>query len=906
MVDISWDIRYDIYEPGGKNKNKTPELKTKGGYPQIKNQEETSMHKFKKIIASVLTSAMTLSMAATAFAAVPSDVANTEYEEAAEVLSVLDIMVGDAEGTFRPDATMIRSEVAKVGVALSGLTDVANVNSSSTKYTDVVKNHWATGFINVASDQGMIVGDPEGTFRPDDKISYDEAVTIMVRALGYEPQAQAKGGFPTGYLVTARNIGLTKGVTNTEDNRITRGEVAQMAFNALTINMMEQTGFGSDVNYEVVDKTLLEDKLDVEKVTAQVMAVGNASLDGTSSLSKDQILIGKEIYKTGSADVRQVLGFTVDAYVREERNGDEVLLLARPAEGKNESVTVPAENIAKITNTEDEKELQYWEDLEKDNKTQKAPIEKNAKILYNGKSGTSADFKEIESGSITLLDTESNGVYDVVFVNETVNYVVEEVVESSHKIVDKYGQKTLVADPEDKNLTFVIVEGGHRVEIKDLKEWDVLTATISKDGELVYIEVSRESVEGKITEKSDDSFFINGKGYKVAKNYPNTIKLEDEGKFYLDIEGKIAAVDGETSLSSNYGYLVKADVTSGMEEVLEMKIFNKSGETELLKSGNKIKVNGVSGKTPDEALTALKGEGSSADGQLITFEKNADGKVTQINTATKSSAINEDKFMLNLVEENVEYKKTSGKLVGSSMSVNVMSSTVIFDIPAGKTDEDDFTIREKDFFVDGDKYNVMVFDVTEDRNAKAIIVTNSTGKANEESALAVVDRITVGKNDEGTDIENLYAFENGEKIELPTTETGVLVKGEDKAQKPLQQGDVIQYKTNAAGEIESVIVVFDISTKGTEAEVEVSDKMSTFYGKVTKKFSSSFNLQSNEGTVHNFSIGDAVIYNIDTTKTRNQITVGDAGDIQKYDELDPARVFVRVYDEVVKEIIVIR
>lgn len=862
------------------------------------------MHKFKKLIASVLTSIMTFSMAAVAFAAIPSDVADTKYEEAAEVLGVLEIMVGDTEGTFRPDDTIIRSEVAKVAVALSGLTEVANVTSGQAKYPDVPKGHWATGFINVATDQKMVIGDTEGTFRPDADITYQEAVTILVRALGYEPRAQAKGGYPTGYLVTASDIGLTKGISGAQNGPITRGDVARMAFNALTINMMEQTGFGADINYEVVDKTLLKDKLDVEKITDQVIAVGNASLDGSSNLSKDQILIGEEILKTGSADVRQVLGFTVDAYVTEDNRGDKVLLLARPADGKNESISVPAENIAEITNTESKKELQYWKDLDKDNKTTKANIKADAKIIFNGKAGTAEDFKVIESGSITLLDTTGKGTYDVVFVNETVNYVVEEVVVNSHKIVDKYGQKTLVADPEDDNLTFVMVKGTEEIEIADLKEWDVLTTTMSKDGELIYAEVCNEVVEGKVTEKSDDTYFINGEGYKVAKNYPGTIKLEDEGTFYLDVEGKIAAVNGETTISSNYAYLSKAGISSGMDKVLEMKVFTKEGKTELLETGSKVKVNGVSGRTPEQALADLKGEAASADGQLITFEVNSDGIVTQINTATASSSINEDKFMMNMSEEDVEYKAASGKLVGESMSVNVTADTVVFDIPEGKTDTSDFSIRDHKFFVDGDTYNVMVFDVTEDRNANAIIVTNSTGLANEESALAIVDKITIGKNEEGTEIENLYAYQNGEKVELSTTETGVLVKADGETM--LEQGDIIQYKTNAAGEIESVVVIFDIDTKNTEAEVEVSDKMYTYYGKVTKKFSSSFNMQVNDGTVHNFSIGDADIYNIDTTISRNQVTVGDAGDIQKYDELDPARVFVRVYNDVVREIIVIR
>ncbi|MBE7012475.1 MAG: S-layer homology domain-containing protein [Ruminococcaceae bacterium] len=857
------------------------------------------MLKCRKFIASVLTSIMTFSMMATAvFAAVPSDVANTKYEEAAEVLGVLNVMVGDDTGAFRPDDAIIRSEAAKVAVAISGLTEVANVTSGTTKYPDVFNGHWATGFINVATDQKMVVGDTAGTFRPDDKITYAEAVTILVRALGYEPQAQAKGGFPTGYLVTGSDIGLTKGVSGTQNKAVSRGDIARLAYNALTINMMEQTGFGNDVNYEVVEKTLLADKLNVEKIVGQVKAVGNASLDSSSNLNKNQILIEDEIYETGSADVRQVLGFTVDAYINE----DGELLLARPSEGKNNSVTVPAENIAEITNTESKKELQYWADLDNDKKPTKEAIHKDATILYNGKAGTAEDFKEIDSGSITLLDTDTNGSHDVVFVNETVNYVVEEVVESSHKIVDKYGQKTLVADPEDETLTFVLVKGTERIEIGDLKEWDVITATISKDGDLVYAEVCNESVKGKISRKSNDTYYIDGKGYKVAKNYPNAVNLEDEGTFYLDVEGKIAAVDSETTVSSNYGYLVDANVSSGMDEYLEIKVFTKDGKTAIYKSGSKVKVNGTSALSPEDAFDAVKGDAEKIVGQLITFELNSSDEIKEINTATVSSTIDEGKFTMNMQEDDVVYNSASGKLVGSSMSVNVAKDTVVFDIPAGKTDSSDFAIRNSDFFVDGDKYNVLVFDVTEDRTANAIIVTNSTGIANEESAIAIVDEISQGRNEDGDDIEHLYAYQNGKKVEFTTVDTGILVKGD----KALEQGDVIQIKTNAAGEIENITLLFDISTKDTEAEVEVSDKTTTYYGKVTKKFSTSFNMQVGDGTVHNFAIGDALVYEIDTAKSRNQITAADAGDIQKYDELDPSRVFVRVYNNVVQEIIIIK
>lgn len=867
------------------------------------------MFKFRRLISSVVAFSMTAVMlAGTALAAVPSDAVGTKYEEAAEVLGALKIMVGDAEtGNFRPDDAIIRSEVTKVGVTVMGLHEVAENSKHATKYPDVVKNHWANGFINVATEQGMVEGDDVGTFRPDQQIKYSEAVAILVRALGYEPQAESKGGYPGGYLVTASNIGLTKGVSATADQLISRGAVAQMAFNALTINLMEQTGFGSDVNYEVVDKTLLKDYLDITLAEGVVTAVGSSSIDGESSLEKDEIRIGDKVYKIGDADVRTVLGFSVDAYIYEnEKTGKETLLLARPSEGKNNVLKVMSDNIDSVVNTESSKVLNYWKDKDDDTKTSKANISSEAKVMYNGKSGSFDDFKVISSGNIALLDTDGNGVYDIVFVNETQNYVVEEVIESTHKIVDKYGLKTLVLDPEEEDLTFTLVKGNSEIELADLEEWDVITLTVSKDEEFIYGEVSTDSVTGTVTETDDEKVFIDGEGYKVAANYPGTIKLEDEGTFYLDSEKKIAAVDGESTVSTNFAYVADIGISSGLDKVIDFKLFTKDGETLVISSGSKIKVNNRNNLEPEEALEAIKGSRETAKGQLITFEKNSDGKINRVNTYTAQSEIDEDKFTLNMQEEGVVYKSVSSKLIGKTMSVNITDETVIFDIPATSTDTDDYSVRKKSFFVNDDEYDVLVFNVTEDYNAKAVIVTSSTGQANEEDAIAVVDKITTTKNEDGINVQKLYAYQNGEAITLVTSEDDVLVKPKEASSVTLEQGDIIQYKTNAAGEIDGITVLYDISEKDSEKTVVHSENMTTSYGKVTKKFASSFNLQVNDGAVENYNIGDARIYVVDTTKSAKQVRTGDAGDIQKYDESDPERVFVRLYKDVVQEIVVIK
>lgn len=862
------------------------------------------MSMFKKITSAFVTFTMTLSIfVSSAFASLPTDIINTDYKDAVSLLSVLDIMVGDKDtGMFRPNDTIIRSEAARVAISALGLQKVASSTSGATKYTDVAKDHWATGYINVATQQGMVIGDDVGTFRPDSDISYQEMVTIMIRALGYEPMAKAKGGYPTGYLVTASNIGLTDDVTGVASEGITRGNVAKLVYNALTIEMMEQKGFGQDISYEIGDDTLLEDYLDVTKVSGQVEAVGLSALEGTSSLEENQIMIGGKVYKTGDADVRQILGFNVDAYIKNSKSASEkTLLVAIPVEGENEVVSITAENIEEIVKSPSAY-IRYWLDKETDKKTKKANISSSAKVLYNGKVGTMDDVDFITDGAITLLDSNANGDYDVVFVNETSNYVVEEIVENTNKIVDKYGNPTLVLDPEDTSIQFSINKGSERIELKDLKEWDVLTVTKSKDGDFIYIEVSNEKVSGTVTEKDDEKVYIGGVGYKIASNYQSAINLNDKGTFYLDVHSKIAAVDTESTVSENYAYLNEIEMTNNLNKTFDIEVFTKDGEVKNYTSHTKIKVNGSANLSALEAKDAIGGRG-----QLITFELNSDGKVNKITTATDTSgAIDEDNFSKNLTLNGAVFKKSSSKLTADGKSVTVGKDTIVFDIPAGSTHTNDYKIGNKDYFVNDDEYDIVAFDMKEDLTASVIMVTSSNGEADEASSLLVVDKITKVEDEDGNTVEKLYAFQDGKAVTLTTEEEDILVKNSQGSEVSLKQGDVIQVRLNASGKIEKISLVFDIATKGTENKNVVSEDTVTYYGKVVKKFSDSFNHQVAGGEVINFKFANANIYRVDTTKNTKQITVGDIGDIQKYDESAPELVFVRVFEDEVKDIIVIK
>ncbi len=244
----------------------------------------------KKTMAMLLGVIMLIGMSVSAFAYnVSADLEGTKYEDAGAVLGALDIMVGDPDGNFRPDDGIKRSEFAKIAIHVMGLETSAEASQSTTKFLDVAPDYWANGYINVAANQQIIVGDPDGNFRPEDRISYQEAVTILTRMLGYELAAEAKGGYPQGYLQVANQYGFTKNAAGSGPEVTKRGIAAILTYNALTIGMMEQTGFGSNANFEITDKTVLKEYLSTERFSGQVTGNYYTTLTSASGLEADQI-----------------------------------------------------------------------------------------------------------------------------------------------------------------------------------------------------------------------------------------------------------------------------------------------------------------------------------------------------------------------------------------------------------------------------------------------------------------------------------------------------------------------------------------------------------------------------------------------------------------------------------------
>lgn len=855
----------------------------------------------KKLIGCALSFSLTIGSMSTALAFdIDEALRGTRYEEAAEVLGALNIMVGDPDGSFRAEDGLKRSEFAKIAVHAMGLEESAEVAQTKQIFNDVSTDYWANGYINVAHEQGLVIGDPNGDYRPEDKILYQEAVTVLIRMAGYEPAAESKGGYPQGYLSVANQYGFTKNATGTSTTAITRGTVANMTSNTLTIGMMEQTGFGTSTNYEITEKTILKQYLNTEKLSGQVTANYFTGLKSSAGLEKGNIEIDNTVYKTTDSNAQNLLGQNVDYYLQ-TTNNESVVILALSQQGKNETMVIDGDNIESVSDNK----INYWKNKDTDSSTKNVRYSEEALMIHNGVAKT-FDSSLIKGngqlrGEIALLDNNNDGVYDVIFVNEYKNLVVDSTSKLSYSISDKYGNSSLQLDPENSSLKYVLQdENGAEVSFDDLKEWQVISYLGSTDSGVVIATVNEASVEGTVTEVQDGEYKIDGTFYKVADNYTESIKLDDSGIFYLDIMGRIAAVDGEASLSGNYSYLINATKSTDMNDYIKLKVFTKDGTVKILETTEKVKFNGTTKITSDEAFEKLKGVDGNIKAQMITFETNADGKITRINTAKDITSTNikvdTDNFVKNYENDKAVYNKTSGKLG----DVKVTASTIIFDIPAG-ADEEDFAVKDKTMLDDNGEYDIEVFDVTEDLAAKVILVKNSTGIANAESPVAVINKITTTTNSKGEKVEKVYVAYDGEMTSFETSESGVLVNGSG---EQLKAGDVIQFRTNSNGAIDKITVLLEVSDKTTEFTKTEGD-MSVYYGKVEKKFSDSINISVN-GKTQNLSVKDAKVVSVDTSKTTNTVSIASAGDIQKYDELSPRRVFVRVYDDVVREIVIVK
>ncbi|MBR3933678.1 MAG: S-layer homology domain-containing protein [Clostridia bacterium] len=164
-----------------------------------------------------------------------------------------EIMIGDENGDLRLKDNITRAEFCKMICVTQGFKDGETLkNTVVENFYDVDQNHWAYDYIQTARGLGLIEGVGNGYFNPDESITVQDSIKIIVTTLGYKPKAE-KEGYPNGYINIAEEIGLINKADFVLNNYATREEVAYLIYTSLDIPLLFQTAFGKECEYTVMD-----------------------------------------------------------------------------------------------------------------------------------------------------------------------------------------------------------------------------------------------------------------------------------------------------------------------------------------------------------------------------------------------------------------------------------------------------------------------------------------------------------------------------------------------------------------------------------------------------------------------------------------------------------------------------
>lgn len=252
----------------------------------------------KRIIAVMLLAIMLVGMVS---ASISVSASSQEVETGIlGLLSELGIMSGDPDGNLRLDDYVSRAEFTKIAVAASSYKNSVATNLSISPFPDVTFRHWAAPYVRVGITGGIVSGYPDGTFKPEDTVLYEEAITMLLRVLGYT-DSDFGVSWPSGQIGLANNLDMTDDVECGAGQIMNRRQVAQLVYNTLKTKQKNS----QNTLLAVFDATVYKD-------TSLVASSGE-----DSSIASDEIFTSSGTFKITSGFDRSNIGAEGDAIVKD-------------------------------------------------------------------------------------------------------------------------------------------------------------------------------------------------------------------------------------------------------------------------------------------------------------------------------------------------------------------------------------------------------------------------------------------------------------------------------------------------------------------------------------------------------------------------------------------------------------
>lgn len=730
---------------------------------------------------------------------------DTDYDNAIGILSQLEInkdINADAQKSITR-AEFVAMVVRAINADLIGVDSLVFGDCDDSVFKSEIFTARILGITN---------GTSENTFSPNDGVLRDVAAKIIVSALGYTEQAEALGGYPSGYINVASRIDLFKGVGSESDLSVR--DACIMVCNALfsQVSVISGVQDGNIIRQINKSSNLLTENFDLNYADGIITAAGNYSAEISFSES-EKLKIGNLILNC-DMDVTNLLGHSAEVwYDADERKAVVVI----PTDS-NRCEEIKSEDVISYSDFS----LRAYNSSGKD---ASYSFNKSFTFILNGQpvEHSEASFL-MPNSTLKLISNDGDGKYEYV-VCEKADYFVIRAIDSINMILyDEHSDAKSVSLSDD-DCDYQIYIDGKMSEFDDLKQDMACRVIVSDNRRICTIYASSQKSDAVINEIADDEITINGSIYKIS-DYFRKLSIEvnpgEKYSFLISDDNAIVAALSGIDERYVYGYFLGYNQGNGSFENARIKLLNENDEKAVYNLDDKIYLNGNPIDSKSDELKARFIIDGIPDYQIIKYRLKG-SVITHLYTAADKTS-----------DWNVDVKKESetglNKYVDKK-SVNYRSGAqfgipnvsfrdgVIFSVPKDlatkngiEYDDELFTVIMSSELSNNVDYTVDAYDFNQSYVPQAVVVYNGylSGKSEAPSMTSdqyIVYGVSDALDEQGEQIKLLKVYGNSKYSKLYIKEeTYNTLAG---ANKMPSSGDLIRIVKDRAGYVKGLALDVD-------------------------------------------------------------------------------------------------
>ena len=600
--------------------------------------------------------------------------------EVVDTLVSLGVINGYTDGSFKPNDTVTRAEMAKmIYVLRTGNSDASAYNNDKTTFTDI-NGHWARGYVKYCQSLGIIAGVSATQFKPDANVTAQEAAKMLLVTLGYNAEKAGLVGinWASKTNALADENGLLEDVNTSFTAACPRQYAAQLIYNAIdTPTVVWRDDAYTNTNYKDEDnQTIGEKYMGLKAETGMLVAAGKIGLNGNKYDDDQVVLVGinkNDVTKTTvlddvTADYSNLIGQHVKVLHKVSKSGvnsNKDKVYGVYATDKNGFVY---EGVSKDLDTvSGEKKIKVDDkkyDVDNTLTVYTLTGDTFTKDVVDGtKSADIAakiDAISADAFKVSVISNDDNDKIDTIvkFPLQFAKITATTSSSVTYKVCGDHGNTTSTGAKLDLADDTPEIYDGYK------KDDYVFVGTNINTGNTTIAKA--EMVSGKVTASKSGEAKVDGSWYKLKYTDKKNSSLDTNKSVELYVYGNYAYyVDG--SVSGNLDVLlVKTadDSYSKLDEGVATKVMFADG-TEKTINVEAVNVwDSTSSKWVSKTTNDIPGA-LTAKALYVYDEDDGDYTLTEIKSAGKAGT---DYADFTVTESGVNYKDKANTLAGDSVN----------------------------------------------------------------------------------------------------------------------------------------------------------------------------------------------------------------------------------------------